>query len=140
MTDVAEYFCQTHNVNIARQSCGDVRVQSYSYYKGEDRGNRFLVSYEVIGYDVKGPSFAPYILPCGSTGSGLIASSKEIKDGGYLTSDDGKSGNGTVMEYPLNPRKFSFIYLNRHDQFPSVCPCLYSGDIHLPRVLQNTAD
>lgn len=46
MTDVAEYFCQTHNVNIARQSCGDVRVQSYSYYKGEDRGNRFLVSYE----------------------------------------------------------------------------------------------
>lgn len=109
MTDVAEYFCQTHNVNIARQSCGDVRVQSYSYYKGEDRGNRFLVSYEVIGYDVKGPSFAPYILPCGSTGSGLIASSKEIKDGGYLTSDDGKSGNGTVMEYPLNPRKFSFI-------------------------------
>lgn len=46
MTDVAEYFCQTHNVNIARQSCGDVRIQSYSYYKGEDRGNRFLVSYE----------------------------------------------------------------------------------------------
>lgn len=46
MTDVAEYFCQTHRVNIPRQSCGDVRVQSYSYYKGEDRGNRFLVSYE----------------------------------------------------------------------------------------------
>lgn len=51
----------------------------------------------VIGYDVKGPSFAPYILPCGSTGSGLIASSKEIKDGGYLTSDDGKSGTSNFL-------------------------------------------
>lgn len=51
----------------------------------------------VIGYDVKGPSFAPYILPCGSTGSGLIASSKEIKDGGYLTSDDGKSGTSNFF-------------------------------------------
>lgn len=51
----------------------------------------------VIGYDVKGPSFAPYILPCGSTGSGLIASSKEIKDGGYLTSDNGKSGTSNIF-------------------------------------------
>lgn len=52
----------------------------------------FLSPTIVVGYDVNGPSFAPYILPCGSAGSGLYASSKEIKDGGYLTSDDGKSG------------------------------------------------
>ena len=48
MESKTEYFCQTHEVNISRQSCGDVRVQSYSYFKGEDRGNRFLVSYEGI--------------------------------------------------------------------------------------------
>lgn len=46
LTTVTEYFCQTHEVNISRQSCGDVTIQSYSYFKGDDRGNRFLVSYE----------------------------------------------------------------------------------------------
>lgn len=29
-----------------------------------------------------------------------------------------------------------FFYRNRHDQLPSVCPRLYTGDHHLPRVLQ----
>lgn len=110
MTSVTEYFCQTHEVNISRQSCGDVKVQSYSYFKGDDRGNRFLVSYEVVGYDPKGPSYVPYTLPCGvTTGSGFYASSKDVKDGGYLTSDDSPQGNGTVVEFSFNPRRFSLI-------------------------------
>ncbi|XP_061185494.1 uncharacterized protein LOC133193549 [Saccostrea echinata] len=110
MTSVTEYFCQTHEVNITRQSCGDVKVQSYSYFKGDDRGNRFLVSYEVVGYNPKGPSYVPYILPCGvTTGSGFYASSKDVKDGGYLSSDESPKGNGTAVEFSFNPRRFSLI-------------------------------
>lgn len=47
----------------------------------------------------------------------------------------------SIKKYLINVHVSSegilfFFYRNRHDQFPSVCPCLYSGDIHLPRVLQ----
>lgn len=29
-----------------------------------------------------------------------------------------------------------FFDRNRHDQLPSICPCLHSGDLNLPRVFQ----
>lgn len=46
----------------------------------------------------------------------------------------------SIKKYLINVHVSSegilFFYRNRDDQFPSVCPCLYSDHLHLPCVLQ----
>ncbi|KAK3108439.1 hypothetical protein FSP39_008000 [Pinctada imbricata] len=61
-----EYFCHVSRVNIPLKSCGSVFIQSFSYKSGEDRGNRFLLSYEVKGMSMKTPAYTPYLRPCNS--------------------------------------------------------------------------
>ena len=56
-----------------------------------------LLFLPVIGYDLKGPPYGPYVLPCGTTGSDLNASAQEVKDGGYFTLEDSKPSKGCVL-------------------------------------------
>jgi hypothetical protein len=39
-------FCKGDNINAVRKSCGTVYIMNQSYLAGNDRGNRFLVSYQ----------------------------------------------------------------------------------------------
>ena len=45
-TKMTDAFCWANKVNIPRTSCGSVSIKSWSYLAGEDRGSRFLVSYQ----------------------------------------------------------------------------------------------
>ncbi|XP_033761857.1 uncharacterized protein LOC117343554 isoform X2 [Pecten maximus] len=63
---ITDTFCKAQEVNIERKSCGTVYIRSSSYLSGEDRGNRFLVSYQVKERYVSDPSFSSYMKQCHS--------------------------------------------------------------------------
>ncbi|XP_060073864.1 uncharacterized protein LOC132553621 isoform X2 [Ylistrum balloti] len=63
---ITDTFCKAQEVNIERKSCGTVYIRSSSYLSGEDRGNRFLVSYQVREKYVTDPSFTSYMKQCHS--------------------------------------------------------------------------
>ncbi|XP_069110923.1 uncharacterized protein [Argopecten irradians] len=61
---ITDTFCKAQEVNIERKSCGTVYIRSSSYLSGEDRGNRFLVSYQVKENNASTPSFSNFMKQC----------------------------------------------------------------------------
>ncbi|XP_021369930.1 uncharacterized protein LOC110460996 isoform X2 [Mizuhopecten yessoensis] len=63
---ITDTFCKAQDVNIERKSCGTVYIRSSSYLAGEDRGNRFLVTYQVKEKYVSDPSYTKFMKQCHS--------------------------------------------------------------------------
>ncbi|XP_045169827.2 uncharacterized protein LOC123532455 isoform X2 [Mercenaria mercenaria] len=57
-------FCDKGRVNVRIRSCGTVYVTHYTFLKGEDRGNRFLLSYSVKSPSTTSEPYEKYASQC----------------------------------------------------------------------------
>ncbi|XP_060575068.1 uncharacterized protein LOC132732606 isoform X2 [Ruditapes philippinarum] len=65
-------FCDEGRVNVVIRSCGTVYVTHYKFLKGEDRGNRFLVSYSVKQPSASIEPYEQYASPCEKRNSAIF--------------------------------------------------------------------
>ncbi|XP_076093363.1 uncharacterized protein LOC143064430 isoform X1 [Mytilus galloprovincialis] len=61
-----DYCCMTTKPSIVQKSCGALYIRHNQYPAGEEHGNRFVISYQVLKYRPLRPSYAHYVTPCSS--------------------------------------------------------------------------
>ncbi|XP_052808145.1 uncharacterized protein LOC128237006 isoform X2 [Mya arenaria] len=66
-------FCEESALNVRIHSCGTVYVTHYPFPKGNDRGNRFLISYQVSSRASRLPAYDSFCTQCERPDAVLMA-------------------------------------------------------------------
>lgn len=98
-------FCDEARVNIKLHSCGTVYIIHYPYLGGNDRGNRFLVSYSVK----YGNSYEKYMFPCERVTSRIDRARYRIEDAKESLTDEHDKPTTEKRIFPDLPRNVSSV-------------------------------